>query len=670
MKNKYIDANVNHLQNTLIKMAKESSAILEAGAHGDEDKVRIGVDRIRQLSSDIQTIEQKHIIQFDNRSNSEKAEIALILSEYEKCTEFVKAWTQRYKTIGPIPALLQLPDGPGGVLDMILPLAWDWNIDIIAFHHTTDKRLIESMLMRGQKQVCIYGATIDGAIWLNKEIIKLKTEDDVNRYFANVKSPSRILIYEKIIGFIDGIGTSNLLEEENLIDSIHQAFQRTLLNRNTVHLFGSRWIKQAIENLPIIASQPSFKHMAQHISGLPLVIVSPGPSLDKNIHQLKQIQDYAIIVAPAQSAIAMQRENIFPDIVMVADPSDLRYLVDGFDMTKVQALLIGVSCHPSLYYEYKDKVITFNVNGPIDSWISILLDETIPTGACGSVSTNAFMLGCLMQNNPIILVGQDLSFSGSKQYSSNTTDGGTEIIFNEVNNTFKYTNMPKEALELWAELGISTNGGFTSTLPGYFGGVVTTKPDYAIFHGEFERMAASISEVNPQIKLFNCTEGGAFINGFMHIPLKQTIDEYFINENLKIEKYNIFKSIFDSVEKKDRHRKLISALNAISQALSKSIILAKRCHALAAKGEKGHNVIAELSIIEKKLMREIKSSNFVSITVQEEIKNALKLSGNSNNLKQNLGASKILYKIIETQGETMIPIIERSSCQLKNINFD
>jgi len=655
-----IDANVIHMQSTLTQMAKESSAILEAGAQGNEGLVRVGVDRIRQLLSDIQAIEKKHSAQFDTRSDQERAEISQVLKEYEKCTEFVKAWTQRYKSIGPISLLLQLPDGPGGILDMVLPQAWDWNIDVIAFHHDTDKRLIESMISRGQKLICIYGPNCKGNNSIEQEISCLETEEDINRYFSEIKFPSRLLIYEKLIQQPDSTENDNkTLADDDLVNHINQAFQRAILNRSTVKLFGLRWITQAIENLPIVAYQPSFKHMAAQLGHLPFVIVSPGPSLDKNIHQIKELSDYAIIVAPAQSALAMQRENIYPDIVMVADPADLRYLMEGFDMAKVKALLIGVSCHPSLYHAYKEKVITFNVNGQIDAWISLLFKDTIPTQGCGSVSTNAFLLGSMMQSNPMILVGQDLAFAGAKQYASKTADGSIDIVFDEARNIFKYTNLPQEALDSWKELGISSNGGPTTTLPGYFGGTVKTKPDYAIFHGEFERMAASINELAPEIQLLNCTEGGAFIKGFQHIPLREATEDIIGNKN-KIDKTLMFEKIFSSVERDERCTVLIHALNDITKTLTKSISLSKKCHSLTLKAEKSKSALADLSKAEKELMREIKSSNFVSIAVQEEIRSTMKLSAIATNLKENLGASRILYNIITEQGTNIMPFIKKS----------
>ena len=246
-----IDANVIHMQSTLTQMAKESIAILEAGAQGNENLVRVGVDRMRQLLSDIQAIEKKHSAQFDTRSEQERAAITQVLKEYEKCTEFVKAWTQRYKSIGPIALLLQLPDGPGGILDMVLPQAWDWNIDVIAFHCDTDKRLIESMISRGQKLICIYGPNCKGNSSVEQELSHLETEEDINRYFSEIKFPSRLLIYEKLIQQPDLTGNDNkTLDEDDLITHINKAFQRAILNRSTVKLFGLHRLLRIFQLLP------------------------------------------------------------------------------------------------------------------------------------------------------------------------------------------------------------------------------------------------------------------------------------------------------------------------------------------------------------------------------------------------------------------------------------
>jgi len=450
----------------------------------------------------------------------------------------------------------------------------------------------------------------------------------------------------------------------------HKAFQRSNVNRSTVRLFGNRWINQGVENLPIIAQQPSYKHLIGKLAKVPLVIISPGPSLDKNIKQLHELKERAILVAPAQSVMALQREGIAPDIVMVADPCDLLYLLEDFDMSQVKALLIGVSCNPSIYKRYSDKIISFNVNGAIDAWISNIFNDTPPPGGCGSVSSMAFMLANELKCDPIILVGQDLSFAGGKQYSEGTYDGTMSAVFDEDTDTFSYTGIPLKSEELMKTVGVPHKGGKTSTLPGYYGGVVQTKFDYAIFHGEFERLAARYNEADSSPHLYNCTEGGAYINGLEHIPLRQAIEIINYSKKTVLDKDQLFFEIFASVEKKERSERLGKVIVEVRSALETSMELAKDCHAIAVRIEKGKAKIDELSKVEMKLMREIKTSNYISIAIQDEIRNAIKLAESATTLKQNIGASKLLYKLVQKETKKMHPLIIKTQKEYNKMALD
>jgi len=665
-----LDANVSNLKLILEQMASNSEKILKAGADGDELAVRQGVDRMRQLNSELQGVEEIYKTYFDTRPDNEKARIGRILEQYKKSKDFCKIWASRYENIAPLPLLLDLPDGPGGIVDMYLPEAWDWNNDVIIFSNRSDRRLIDSILDRGQRRILIYYSNdvldndkIPGAVYANEET-------QIYAYFQNSLTPSRILIFDKLAPPIPELEDDEEEAHHNFAEIVHKAFQRSSVNRSTVRLFGNRWINQGVENLPIIAQQPSYKHLIGKLTKVPLIIISPGPSLDKNIKQLHELKERAILVAPAQSVMALQREGIAPDIVMVADPCDLLYLLEDFDMSQVKALLIGVSCNPSIYKRYSDKIISFNVNGAIDAWISNIFNDIPPPGGCGSVSSMAFMLANELKCDPIILVGQDLSFAGEKQYSEGAYDGTMTVAFDENSNTFSYTGIPQKSEELMKTVGVPHKGGQTSTLPGYYGGLVQTKFDYAIFHGEFERLAAKYLSYDNPPKLLNCTEGGAYIKGLEHITLQHAIQEMRKSTNSIIDKKAIFEAVFNAVEKGQRLQRIEKVISEVKSALQTSILLSKQCHALAVNIEKGKSLIDELSTTEMKLMREIKTSNFISIAVQDEIRNATKLADQAQTLKQNIGASKLLYKLVMKEARKIKPYVLDTEKAIKKLTLN
>ena len=122
----------------------------------------------------------------------------------------------------------------------------------------------------------------------------------------------------------------------------------------------------------------------------------------------------------------------------------------------------------------------------------------------------------------------------------------------------------------------------------------------------------------------------------------------------------LFQSVFSSTDINARLKLLQKALNDINLTLHASTSLAKQCHELAIKVEKGQADLAPLSMKEAELTKQIKTSNFISIAVQHEIRNVLRLNENATTLKQNLGASKLLYKLVMQETKKMQPYVTKS----------
>jgi hypothetical protein len=659
MSPKQTDPNVRHIQSILQEMATVSANILRGGMDGDESQVRVNVDRMRQLTSDLQEAEAKSMSYFDTRPDAEKLIIAELVEKIDQSEAFRKAWMHRYKEVAPVKVLLELEDGPDGILDMSLPTAWDWKYDAIAFTNHSDVRLIHAMLKRGQKRVLVFCAKDLAMADRIEGVVYFESEKKIEAYMTSLLPgiPKRIYTIDSAVAPIAELDESEIEIRDKFFDKFKKSFAKAMTNRNTVKLFGNRWLTQGVANLPTIARQPSFRHLLDGILRLPLVIISPGPSLDKNIAQLKHLKNKAVLLAPAQTVMALQKQNIVPDIVMIADPSDMLYLVEGYDMSEVSAVLIGVSCHPEFFRRYQDKIISFNVNGPIDAWMSDIFNDTVINGACGSVSSMAFFLGTMMQCNPMMLVGQDLSFSGKKQYSKGAVDGGMSVVFDKKTNSFTYKNIHSALEDILKEQSTEAYKGSLTTLPGYYGGTVQSKPDYAMFHSEFERIADANLDFTPPTRMFNCTEGGAYIKGFEHIPLMEAIKELEAMRPTPLDIPEIFRNIFSAIDREARFKKLDNIFVEIKSALTSSIKLAKDCHRIAGQVENGKADMGKLSVREKELITQVRSSNFISMAIQDEIRNALKLSESATTLKQNLDASKLLYKLVLNETEKIYPVV-------------
>ena len=499
MNNPTISTSTNNLPkllNILSQLAEDSQETLKHAIEGNEIETRRGVDLIRQGRAALYAVDKESKDAIDGQPPDVKATIQRHLDSINKVGQFVEQWCCRYRGLLTYEKMLQTEEGCNILLDELVPLIWDWRLDILIFPGWADAKLIKAVAKRGQARICIFLFDEEKNKEYPENVFFIEKKDDAYAYFSkgDIHRGARVqYITIKKLGQFDEEAQGKL--DREYVEEFHMAFIHRIANINTVKLQGLRLLQQGLGNLTHIADAVPFSKIGKKFEGMPMVIVSPGPSLDKNIHQLHALKGRALIVAPAQSALALTSAGIIPDIIVVADPNAMQYLLKDVPMEKVSAIILAVTCHPKLYEDYAGKIIVFNANLGLDHWISDIFKDTISLPAGGSVSTDALCMGVYLRCSPIVLMGQDLSFS-EKQYSSGAVDGQVEIIRDEQKNTLTYRNLTSGLEEILSASGFDskTLSEPILTLPGFYGGKVNTKSDYAIFHSEFELSLIHISE--------------------------------------------------------------------------------------------------------------------------------------------------------------------------------
>jgi hypothetical protein len=382
----------------------------------------------------------------------------------------------------------------------------------------------------------------------------------------------------------------------------------------TVKTLASQWLRQGLKNLPQIARSPSLANLKDAFKDKPLVIVSPGPSLDKNIDQLKALKGKAIILAAVQSAKALSDHGITADLMMVIDPKDFSYVLEGADINGVEALIAGVTCHERFVQQPFKQAIFCNTNNELDAWITEVFGDTAIYGGGGSVSVSALRLALFTGANPIALVGQDLALTNGKVYSSNSVLGGVDVEVDEKTGSFAYKNCTNDFLRTGQEQGEDRQHARMKAfqLPGYYGGMVTTRPDFFVFHHEFVGIARDLSERASPVKLYNCTEGGAFIEGYKHQSLQDWTAG--IDEASRVSVRELLVDSFEKINWGQREKRLKAWEKNVKARLRESNRLAREC-----REQLNNENLKKLDKSEKKLIHSVQDIPFISYLMQEHL---------------------------------------------------
>lgn len=245
-------------------------------------------------------------------------------------------------------------------------------------------------------------------------------------------------------------------------------------------------------NTKNIVSNPGINVLFDRFKGRPAVSVAAGPSLNKNIHLLKEIADKALIVCCDASFLPLMKRGIRPHIVVGFERTEgTEYFYQGISDFDDVYMAVCPLVRPKTFEYFKGKKIIVHRNFSHFHWLHQDKGYLTIGPSVGNMAYKvAEVLGC----DPIILIGQDLAFA---------EDGDTHVKdmpFGE-RDEFYY----KDVLEV----------------EGNSGSPVKTSIPWDAFRVAFEE---DIREYRGTC--INATEGGAKIRGAEVMPFREAIDKY------------------------------------------------------------------------------------------------------------------------------------------------
>ncbi|OOY00129.1 PseD protein [Campylobacter coli] len=294
--------------------------------------------------------------------------------------------------------------------------------------------------------------------------------------------------------------TSNYYEryQENVLKinkNLAKNFKNAIISHGNDSLDALQGIEQFVYNLPQMITHPTYKELLNKRKGLSetAIIVSTGPSLTKQLPLLKKYQNKATIFCADSSYPILAKHNIKPDYVCMLERSELTaefFNHDFGDFDKDIVFVCAGIVHPNAFKYLKNKnlIITQKVLA-FPSYLQ--LKEFSYTAVGFSVAHMLSYLATYLNHKNIVLVGQDLAYA--ENGNSHPSD---------------YQNSATYETQKFAHI---------STL-GYGGGKnVKTHEIWLFFKHWFENEMIPIAK-KLNITTYNCTEGGARIEGAIEKP--------------------------------------------------------------------------------------------------------------------------------------------------------
>lgn len=252
------------------------------------------------------------------------------------------------------------------------------------------------------------------------------------------------------------------------------------------------------KNLPHICANPGIRPFKDRFKGIPAVIVSSGPSLNKNIHQLAEYRDQALIIASGSAMGALRAAAIEPHFFAVADPFPNVFNSLKRNFCKRTTLLAYYDTEPRTIAQYPGhRCFSYKPAGNFyAAEIQKLLPPSDQLDIVASVAMMAFQFALYCGADPIIFIGQDCAFAEGVAHAAG------------VDSVYDFERLAKNIV----------------TVTGHHGEQLQTDLAYkAVLEGFVQQIAA----LGDTRKIINATEGGAYMKGAEHIPLALAGARYF-----------------------------------------------------------------------------------------------------------------------------------------------
>lgn len=306
-------------------------------------------------------------------------------------------------------------------------------------------------------------------------------------------------IHNLKLEYFDNYNKTYETEFMNFIKTIKDKLIAMEININTSTSYDIRWFETLTNNLPYIVNGTPAELYRDEYKDKPVVIVSAGPSLDKNIDLLKDFGDKVVILTGGRTLKPLMERNIQPTLLGAIDPSIESY--------KIMEEYVEDCTAPLLFYDgTNENVVTAHKNEKIFFGNRAIVDriaERKISNYCwgGSVAHALTVFSVVLGCNPIIFIGQDCAYTNEKYYADSS----------------KHSSLRDEI--------INREGIYVEAVGG---GTVRTDLILESFKVGLEETIVALSNN----VFINATEGGARIKGTIEMTLKQALEKYSCKEKI------------------------------------------------------------------------------------------------------------------------------------------
>ncbi len=323
-------------------------------------------------------------------------------------------------------------------------------------------------------------------------------------------------------------------------------------------------LKMLLKNIPYLLNEKPLVKFKDYLKGKTAVVVSAGPTLDRNIETLKKYRDKYVLFTVGTAAKTLFKHGLTPDFLCIIETYNSSGQIEGLDLNNVY-FITEPYANPELHkFKFRNTFSHISANSPINQIWAMLCGENIEEyWSKGTVSYTALNCARILGCSKIILVGQDLAYIEGQCYSKDSAykdlicckDSETGKWEIKAKNTEDFANALSGALTLEtrlkkAELRLERLNNSLYFVKGINGDMIPTESVYAAFVQPLSEFAEHFNDR----EYINTSLVGAQIDGFKNLPLEEALsdstpaDEINLYSDFEYNKSAIFNNLKKELE--------------------------------------------------------------------------------------------------------------------------
>jgi hypothetical protein len=360
---------------------------------------------------------------------------------------------------------------------------------------------------------------IDHSSWLAESMIVWVTDPDDSAALSARLTGAEAIVAQGV-AFLEHPASRNRLGEAaakftavlgDQVTSIRTTLMTTLIR-------SVETVRNLLLNLDHYTGGAGIAELRNVAAGRPAVVVSAGPSLQRNIHHLAEpgVRDRCVIVAVQTTLKPLLEAGVRPHFVTALDYHEIsrRFYdaVQDHDLSDI-TLIAEPKAHPVILDSYPGPIRCCH-NGFCDQLLGNLRRDMGEVPAGGTVAHLALYVARFLGCDPIAMVGQDLGFTDGLYYTPGTAID--DVWAPELN--------PFNTIEMMQWQRIARHRVHLQKTTDHRGRSIYSDAQMMTYLQQFERDFGELERAG--VTIIDATEGGVVKRHATPMPLGEVLERH------------------------------------------------------------------------------------------------------------------------------------------------